>query len=158
MESRFNKAAGLEGCNFIKKRLQLWILNIVNFLWILWIFKKTYSEEYLRTGAFENPLTHFMSHVSFYTPWIHQKNESLRYFQWVHKEPNGAEWVHTPLYKNKAIFVCVSVYQALISNEKDVKNLKLSDLLSRRVFFNFPSLSRNNFFIRAFGKPYPFWK
>ena len=40
---------------------------------------------------------------------------------------NNAEWVDTPLYKNKSIFVCVSVDQALISNEKDVTNLKSSD-------------------------------
>ena len=50
----------------------------------------------------------------------------------MYKEINGAEWIHKPLYKNKAIFVCVSVDEALISNEKDVKNLKLSELLSRR--------------------------
>ena len=49
------------------------------------------------------------------------------------KETNGAEWVHMPLYKSDAILVFVSVDQALISNEKDVKNLKLSDLSSRRV-------------------------
>ena len=52
----------------------------------------------------------------------------------MYKETNGAGWVHTSLYKNKTIFVCVSVDQALISNEKDVKNLKLSDFLYRRVF------------------------
>ena len=51
----------------------------------------------------------------------------------MYKEINDAEWVHTPLYKNEEIFVCGSVDQALISNEKYVKNLKLSDLLSRRV-------------------------
>ena len=61
------------------------------------------------------------------------KNESFRYFQWVYKETNGAEWVNTPLYKSKAIFVYISVDQALISNEKDVKNLKLSDFLCRRI-------------------------
>ena len=61
------------------------------------------------------------------------KKESLRYFQWVYKETNGAEWDYTPLYKNEAIFVCVSVDQTLISNRKDVKNLKLPNLLSRRV-------------------------
>ena len=33
--------------------------------------------------------------------------ESLRHFQWVYKETNGAKWVHTLLYKNKAIFICV---------------------------------------------------
>ena len=48
----------------------------------------------------------------------------------MYKENNGAEWVPTPLYKNKAIFVCVFIDQALITNEKDVKNF---DLLSRRV-------------------------
>ena len=88
------------------------------------------------------------------------KNE--RYFQWVYKETNGAEWVHTPLYKNKAICVCVSVNHAVISKEKGVKNLKLSDLLSVRVSItliniqDFPSLSKNHLFIGAFGKPYHF--
>ena len=36
-------------------------------------FKNTYSEEHLRMAAFESPLTTVMSHVSFYTPWKHQK-------------------------------------------------------------------------------------
>ena len=36
-----------------------------------------------------------------------------------------------------AMFVCVSVDQTLISKEKDVKNLKLSDLLSKRVSITF---------------------
>ena len=61
------------------------------------------------------------------------KNESFRYFQWVYKETNVAEWVNTPLYKSKAIFFCVSVDQALIFKEKDVKNLELSDFLCRQV-------------------------
>ena len=47
------------------------------------------------------------------------------------------KWVHASPYKNKAIFACVSVDQALVSNEKDVKNLKLSDLHCRG---EFPSL------------------
>ena len=51
---------------------------------------------------------------------------------WMGSSANNAEWVDTPLYKNKSIFVCVSVDQALKSNEKDVTNLKLSDLLSRK--------------------------
>ena len=51
----------------------------------------------------------------------------------MYKENKGAEWVNTPLYKSKAIFVYVSVGQTLISNEKDVKNLKLSDFFCRRV-------------------------
>ena len=57
------------------------------------------------------------------------KNESFRYFQRVYKETNGAEWVNKSLYKTKTIFVCVSVDQVLISNEKDIKNVKLSDFL-----------------------------
>ena len=52
----------------------------------------------------------------------------------MYKKTNGAEWVNKPLYKSKAIFVCVSVDQALISNDKDVKNL--SDFFAGE----FPSL------------------
>ena len=81
------------------------------------------------------------------------KNESFRYFQWVYKETNGAELVYEPLYKKKEIFVCVSVDQALTSNEKDVKKLKLPDLLSWRVSI---TLSKNHLFIGAFEKSYPF--
>ena len=81
------------------------------------------------------------------------KNESFRYFQWVYKETNGAELVYAPLYKNKEIFVCISVDQALISNEKDVKNLELPDLLSWRVSI---TLSKNHLFMGAFEKSYPF--
>ena len=80
------------------------------------MFKNTYSKEHLRVRASEGLY-----------PLETCKNESFRYFQWVHKETIGAEWDNTPLYKSKAIFVCVSVDQALISNEKDVKNLRLFD-------------------------------
>ena len=62
------------------------------------------------------------------------------------------------LYKSKAKFICVSVDQALISNEKNVKNLKLSDFLCRRVSItlkniktDFPFLSKNHVFTGAFG-------
>ena len=65
-----------------------------------------------------------------FIPFESIKNESLKYFQWVYKQANGSEWI----YINKAIFVCVSVDKGLISKEKDVKNLKLFDLLSRTVF------------------------
>ena len=40
---------------------------------------------------------------------------------------------NTSLYKSKAKFLCVSVDQALISNENNVKNLKLSDFLCSAV-------------------------
>ena len=42
----------------------------------------------------------------------------------VYKGTSGMKWVNTPLYENKdkVIFVCVSVDQALISNENDAKN------------------------------------
>ena len=69
-------------------------------------------------------------------PMKTSKNESFRYFQWINKETNGTEWVNTPLYESKATFVSVSVDQALISNEKDVKSLKLSDFCVAE----FPSL------------------
>ena len=51
----------------------------------------------------------------------------------MYKASNGAEWVNTPPYQSKEIFVYVSVDQALISNKKDVKNLKLSDFECRCV-------------------------
>ena len=119
---------GLEACNFIKKRLQLrcFPLNFAKFLrtpilkniceWVLLRFLKPTS-----------------CHQSLSIPPGNIKKWGFRYFQWVYKNTNSAEWVIAPLYESKAIFACVSVDQALISNEKDVKNLKLSDLLSRRV-------------------------
>ena len=123
MEFLFNK---FEVLDFIKRRLQLscFPLNIAKFL---------------RTPFLKNICERLLLRVLkptsclFLYPLETSKNESFRYFQWVYKETNGAEWVNTPLYKSKAIFVCVSVDQALISNEKDVKNLKLSDFLCRRV-------------------------
>ena len=126
LESLFNKAAGREAFNFIKKRLQLrcFPLNIAKFL---------------RTPFLKNICERLLLRVLkptsclFLYPLETSKNESFRYFQWVYKETNGAEWVNTPLHKSKTTFACVSVDQALISNEKDVKNLKLSDLSSRRV-------------------------
>ena len=126
LESLFNKVAGLEVWDFIKKRLQLscFPLNIAKFL---------------RTPILKNICERVLLRVLkptsclFLYPLETSKNESFRYFQWVYKETNGAEWVNTPLYKSKAIFVCVSVDQALLSNVKDVKNLKLSYFLCRRV-------------------------
>ena len=50
----------------------------------------------------------------------------------MYKETNGA-WIIFGIFAINVIFVCVSVDQALISNKKGVKNLKLSDLLSKRV-------------------------
>ena len=44
-ESLFNKVAGLQICNFIKKRLQCRCV----FLWFCEIFKNTYFEEHLWT-------------------------------------------------------------------------------------------------------------
>ena len=122
LESLFNKAAGLEACNVIKKRLQLWCfpLNIAKFL---------------RTPILKNICERLLLRVPkptsclFLYPLETSKNESLRYFQWVYKEINGVEWGHTPLYKNESIFVCVSVNQALTSNEKDIKNLRLQNVL-----------------------------
>ena len=61
------------------------------------------------------------------------ENESIRYFEWVYKETIGINWVNTPLYKNKVIFVCVSVDQVLASNEKNVRNYQLCNLMWRRV-------------------------
>ena len=95
-------------------------------------FKNTYSEEHLRGSLYPLHVTSL-----FLYPLKTSKNKSFRYFQWLYKETNGAEWVNTPLYKSKAIFVCVSVDQALIPNEKDVKNLKLFDFLCRRVSITF---------------------
>ena len=77
----------------------------------------------------------------------------------MYKENKGVEWVNTALYKSKAIFVCISVDQTLISNEKEVKSLKLSDFLCKERFhyfnkhqiLNFPFLSKNHVFIGAFG-------
>ena len=76
----------------------------------------------------------------------------------MYKETNGVEWVNTQLYKSKTTFVCVSVDQALISNEKNIKNLKLSDFLCKERFhhfnkhqiLNFPFLIRNHVFIVTF--------
>ena len=47
LELLFNKVAGLETCNFIKKRLQhrCFLVNIAKF------FKSTYTEEHLRMAA-----------------------------------------------------------------------------------------------------------
>ena len=126
LESLFIKFAGLEVWDFIKERLQLscFPLNFVKFL---------------RTPILKNICERVLLRVLkptsclFLYPLETSKNESFRYFQWVYKETNGAEWVNTPLYKSKAIFVCVSVYQALIPNEKDAENLKLFDFLCRRV-------------------------
>ena len=94
----------------------------------------------------------------FLYPLKTSKNESYRYFQWVYKEKNGAEWVNKSLHKSKAIFVYVSVDQSLTSNGKDVKDLKLSDFLCRRVSiilinikpWNFLFLSENHLFIGTF--------
>ena len=126
MESLFNKFAGLEVCDFIKKRLQLscFPLNIAKFL---------------RTPILKNICERVLLRVLKPTPclFLYLVETSMggcySQFQWVCKETNGAEWVNTPLYKSKAIFVCVSVDQALTSNKKDVKNLKLSDFMCRRV-------------------------
>ena len=125
--SLFNKVVGLEACNFIEKRLQLrcFPLNIAKFL-------KTPIMKNICERLLFWVLERTSCHLSLSVPTKTQKNESLRYFQWVYKETNGAEWVHTSLYKN-IIFVCVSVDQALTSKEKDVKNLKCADLLSRGV-------------------------
>ena len=126
MESLFNKYAGVEVCDSIKKGLQLSCFSL-NF------------GKFLRTPILKNICERVLSRVLkttsclFLYPLETSKNESFTYFQWVYKKIYGAEWVDTPLYKSKAIFVCVSVEQPLISNEKDVKNLKLSDFLCRRV-------------------------
>ena len=118
LKSLFNKFAGLEVCDFIKKRLQLscFLLNIAKFL---------------RTPILKN----ICKRVSclFLYPLETSRNESFRYFQWVYKQTNAAEWVNTPLHKSKAIFACVSDDEALISNEREVRNLKLTDFLYRRV-------------------------
>ena len=118
LKSLFNKFAGLEVCDFIKKRLQLscFLLNIAKFL---------------RTPILKN----ICKRVSclFLYPLETSRNESFRYFQWVYKQTNAAEWVNTPLHKSKAIFACVSDDEVLISNERDVRNLKLTDFLYRRV-------------------------
>ena len=108
------------------------------------IFKNIYCEEHLRTAAFYKPTSW---HIFLFIRFESIKNESLRYFQWVYKQANGSEWIYTSLYKNKAIFVCVSVDKGLISKEKDVKNLKLFDLLSRTVFI---TLINNNFWLSFF--------
>ena len=126
MEFLFKKFAGLEVCNFIKRRFQLsyFPLNIAKFL---------------RTPILKNICERLLLRVCkptsclFLYPVETSENKSFRYFQWVYKEANGAEWVNTPLYKRKAIFVCLSIDQTLISNKKDVKNLKLTDFLCRRV-------------------------
>ena len=118
LKSLFNKFTGLEVCDFIKKRLQLscFLLNIAKFF---------------RTPILKN----ICKRVSclFLYPLETSRNESFRYFQWVYKQTNAAEWVNTPLHKCKAIFVCVSHDQASISNERDVRNLKLTNFLYRRV-------------------------
>ena len=114
LEFLFNKFTGLEVCNFIKRRLQFscFSLNIAKFL---------------RTPILKNICERLLLRVLkptsclFLYPVETFKNGSFRYFQWVCKEANGAEWVNTPLYKRKAIFVYVSVDQTLISNENDVK-------------------------------------
>ena len=110
-----------------KKRLQhrFCPVNIAKFLRTP-ILKNIY--EWLPS---ESPYTHFMSLVSSNTPMKTSKNESLRYFQWVYKGTSGIKWATIPLYKNKEIFVCVSVDYAL----------KLSDLLPRKVFITCSFLS-----------------
>ena len=81
------------------------------------------------------------------------ENESIRYFEWVYKETIGINWVNTPLYKNKVIFVCVSVDQVLASNEKNVRNYKLRDLLLRRVSITGIKIKPYTFFTPLFGCP-----
>ena len=126
LESLFNKFAGLEVCDFIKKRLQLscFPLNIAKLLRTP-ILKNICQRLHLRILKTTSCL--------FLYPLGTSKNESFRYFQQVYKETNVAEWVNTSLYKSKEKFVCVPVDQALISKEQDVKNLTLSDFMCRRV-------------------------
>ena len=81
------------------------------------------------------------------------ENESWKYFEWVYKETIGINWVNTPLYKNKVIFVCVSVDQVLASNEKNVRNYKLRDLLLRRVSITGIKIKPYTFFTPLFGCP-----
>ena len=126
LEFLFNKFLGLEVCDFIKRRLQLscFPLNIAKFL---------------RTPILKNICERVLLRVlkptscHFPYPLETSKNESFRYFQWVYKQTNGAEWINTPLYKSKAIFACVSVDQALTFNKNNVKNFKLPYFLCRRV-------------------------
>ena len=87
MESLFNKFAGLEVCDFIKKRLQLssFPLNIAIFL---------------RTPVLRNICERVLL-----STLETSKNESFRYFQRVYKETKDTKWVNKPLQKSKAIFV-----------------------------------------------------
>ena len=73
----FNKVAGLQACNFIKKRLQ-------HTVFILWISQNFHLQHFLlwktsTNGCFRSslahlvPLTHFMPLISFYTSGNHEK-------------------------------------------------------------------------------------
>ena len=104
LESLFDKGSGLQGCNFIKNRLQhrFFLVQFANCL-------KTPSPE-KRKWLLLRVLKPASCHRSLSTPPV---NISLRYFQCVYKETNAIEWVNTSLYKNKAIFVYLSVDQIL---------------------------------------------
>ena len=120
-EFLFNKVAGLDVLIFVKKRLQLRSLplDIGKFLRTLDL-KSVYEQLILRVLK-----TYFMLPVSFDTPRKHQQMRAWDDFSGCTRKPME----NTPLYKTKAIFVCVSVNRTLISNKKDLKDLKLSDYL-----------------------------
>ena len=72
----FNKAAGLQACNFIKKKTQTKVCFPVNIA--KKILRKPFFTEYLRRLFLylctkEWYLTHSMPLATFYNPWKHQK-------------------------------------------------------------------------------------
>ena len=67
------------------------------FIWILRNFQEHLFWRTSANGCFWGSLNPLHVTCLFLYPLKTSKNESLRYFQRVYKETNGAQWVHTPL-------------------------------------------------------------